>query len=170
MLPELPGRLVGVFLRAVVVRPLGRNGGAPPERGSGAGPRHVFALGLAEQAIGLAGEARQPRHIGLGVVPRDVDDRLRAAAHFATNGQSVRPRWATQASQSSTVTGNLPIADTFEIVTSCCGPSSLPRCGSRSTDPMRNDPVGTITMTGHPAPQSLNERSTGTGPLGRAGL
>ncbi len=47
--------------------PIGRDRGAPPERRRGAGPRHVLALGLGEQAVGLArplptARRRRPGH------------------------------------------------------------------------------------------------------------
>src|SRR5262249_17330124 len=66
--------LIGIGA-AVVVRLLGRDGRTPPERRRRARARHVFPLGLGQQAVGLAGLARNPGHVGLGVLPADVDNR-----------------------------------------------------------------------------------------------
>src|SRR5262249_5222629 len=58
---------------AVVVRLLWRDRRPPPERCRRAGASYVLALDLREQAVGLAGLPRQPRHIDFRVVPIDVD-------------------------------------------------------------------------------------------------
>ena len=48
----------------------------PPERRRGAGAGRVLPLRLAEQAVGLACDLRQPRGIGAGIVPIDANHRV----------------------------------------------------------------------------------------------
>src|SRR5262249_11271751 len=54
---------------AVVVCLAGGDRGAPPEGRGRPSTRDLFALGFAQQPVGLAGLARQPGHVGLRVVP-----------------------------------------------------------------------------------------------------
>src|SRR5262249_4459834 len=62
----------------------------PPERRRCAGAHDIFALRFAQQPIGLARLARQPRRIGLSVVPVDADRRMSAALRKA----GIAPRTA----------------------------------------------------------------------------
>src|SRR5205085_12607325 len=65
---------------AIIVRLLGRDRRAEPERRRGAGPGGMLSLRFAQEAIGLAGGPGEPRHIFPGIVPRHVDHGPAAAA------------------------------------------------------------------------------------------
>ena len=64
---------------AVIVGILGRDRCAPPERRACPSASHILALGLARQAIALAGLAREPRNIRFGIIKADAYHRMRPA-------------------------------------------------------------------------------------------
>src|SRR5947207_8931848 len=78
--PELALAAAAVDAPAVVIGLLRRDRGAGPERRRRSGPVDVFALRLAQQAIGPARLLGQPAEIIACIVPRDVDDRAPAAS------------------------------------------------------------------------------------------
>src|SRR5262249_27971648 len=77
---------------AIKVGLAGRDRRTPPERRRCAGARSIFPLRFAQQPISLAGLAREPRHIGLGVIPIDAHRRMQTALHEA--GVAPRPAGA----------------------------------------------------------------------------
>ena len=99
-----------VGVAAVVVRLLGADGRAGPERRRRARPAGVLPLGLARQAIRLARLLAEPRAVGLGIVPGHVDHRPPAAAP-ALIGRLLPPVSTQNWSYSSKVTGYLPSAN-----------------------------------------------------------
>src|SRR5262249_57112459 len=58
---------------SIIICPLRCDRGAPPERRSSTCTRHVFALGLRQEAVSLAGFGVQPSDIALGIVIGHID-------------------------------------------------------------------------------------------------
>src|SRR5262249_47707726 len=67
--------IVPLAATAVAVGIVSSNLVAPEIGRRAASASRVFPFRLGEQSIGLASHLRKPRHILLGVVPADIDDR-----------------------------------------------------------------------------------------------
>src|SRR5262249_19269573 len=78
--PVLAYRAAPIDTGAIIIRLLGCDRWAPPERGGGVDLCHVLALGLGRWALGLAGFMRKPSGRGRRVAPFDVDRGALAAA------------------------------------------------------------------------------------------
>ena len=160
---DLPLCTAAVRAVAIEVGLAGRDRLAGREGCRGAGPSRIFPLGFGRQSVSPARLARQPRHILLGVTPRDVDQRPPATAPSLILRVAVALATAVGDAglHSTNVSSCLPTAkglpDRHRVLRTLVGETHLLLPAG---EPIMKPPAGTTTISGHSG-QSLNDSVSG---------